>query len=82
MNLSMGGYLKLGSSGGVEAVFIVIPPVPIDPDIPMEDIPNAMVDEYGRFLLDSFGRNIIAQKHIILKDNYEYRNYSRRNSCG
>ena len=39
MNLSMGGYLKLGSSGGVEAVFIVIPPAPIDPDLPMgEDI--------------------------------------------
>ena len=62
MNLSMGGYLKLGSSGGVEAVFIVIPPAPIDPDIPMEDIPNAMVDDYGRFLLDSLGRNIIAQE--------------------
>jgi hypothetical protein len=28
----------------------------------MEDIPNAMVDDYGRFLLDSFGRNIIAQE--------------------
>ena len=62
MNLSMGGYLKLGSSGGVEAVFIVIPPPPIDPNIPMEDIPNVMVDEYGRFLLDSLGRNIIAQE--------------------
>ena len=62
MKLSMGGYLKLGSSGGVEAVFIVIPPPPIDPDIPMEDIPNIVVDEYGRFLLDSFGRNIIAQE--------------------
>ena len=61
MKLSMGGYLKLGSSGGVESVFIVIPP-PIDPDIPMEDIPNAMVDDYGRFLLDSLGRNIIAQE--------------------
>ena len=62
MKLNMGGYLKLGSAGGVEAVFIVIPPAPIDPDIPMEDIPNAMVDDYGRFLLDSFGRNIIAQE--------------------
>ena len=62
MKLSMGGYLKLGSSGGVEGVFIVIPPPPIDPNIPMEDIPNVMVDEYGRFLLDSLGRNIIAQE--------------------
>ena len=62
MKLSMGGYLKLGSAGGVESVFIVIPPVPIDPDIPMKDIPNAMVDDYGRFLLDSLGRNIIAQE--------------------
>ena len=62
MNLSMGGYLKLGSGGGVEGVFIVIPPAPIDPDIPMEDIFNAMIDEYKRFLLDSFKRNIIAQE--------------------
>ena len=61
MKLSMGGYLKLGSAGGVEVVFIIIPTAPIDPDIPMEDIPNAMVDDYGRFLLDSLGRNIIAQ---------------------
>ena len=62
MNLSMRGYLKLGSAGGVESVFIVIPPPPIDPDTLMEDIPNAMVDDYGRFLLDSLGRNIIAQE--------------------
>ena len=25
-------------------------------------IPNAMVDDYGRFILDSLGRNIIAQE--------------------
>ena len=62
MKLSMGGYLKLGSAGGVELVFIVIPPPPIDPNIPMDDIPHVMVDEYGRFLLDSLGRNIIAQE--------------------
>ena len=62
MKLSMGGYLKLGSTGGVESVFIVIPPAPIDPDIPMEDIPNALVDEMGAFLLDSLGRNITAQE--------------------
>ena len=31
MKLNMGGYLKLGSAGGVEGVFIVIPPAP---DIP------------------------------------------------
>ena len=62
MKLNMGGYLSLGSAGGVEVVFIVIPPLPIDPDLPMEDIPNAMVDDYGRFLLDSFERNIIAQE--------------------
>ena len=62
MKLNMGGYLKLGSAGGVEPVFIVIPPAPIDPDIPMEDIPNVLVGENGLFLLDSLERNIIAQE--------------------
>ena len=62
MKLTMWRYLKLGSAGGVEAVFIVIPPPPIDPDLPMEDIPNAMVDENGMFLLDSLERNSIAQE--------------------
>ena len=61
MKLNMGGYLKLGSAGGVEAVFIVIPPPPIDPDIPMEDIPNALVDETGAFLLDEYGRKLRAE---------------------
>ena len=61
MKLNMGGYLSLGSAGGIAGVFIVDPVEP-EPDIPMEDIPNAMVDEYGRFLLDSLGRNIIAQE--------------------
>ena len=62
MRLSMGGYLKLGSAGGVESVFIIIPPPPIDPDLPMEDIPNVLVGENGLFLLDSLERNIIAQE--------------------
>ena len=62
MRLSMGGYLKLGSVGGVESVFIIIPPPPIDPDLPMEDIPNVLVGENGLFLLDSLERNIIAQE--------------------
>ena len=31
MKLSMGGYLKLGSAGGVEAVFIVIAPATVIP---------------------------------------------------
>ena len=62
MKLNMGGHLSLGSVGGVEAVFILIPPAPIDPDIHMEDTPNVMVDDNGRFLLDSLGRNIIAQE--------------------
>ena len=57
MKLNMGGYLSLGSAGGVEVVFIVIPPPPIDPDIP-----NAMVDDNGRFLSDSLERNIIAEE--------------------
>mgnify|MGYP006393867681 CR=1 FL=1 len=61
MKLSMGGYLKLGSAGGVEGVFIVIPPPPIDPNIPMEDIPKALVDETGAFLLDDYGRNLTAE---------------------
>ena len=61
MKLNMGGYLKLGSVGGIAGVFITNPDVP-EPEIPMEDIPNAMVDDYGRFLLDSLGRNIIAQE--------------------
>ena len=62
MKLNMGGHLSLGSAGGVEVVFIVIPPAPIDPDLPIEDISNAMVDDNGRFLLDSLERNIIAQE--------------------
>ena len=63
MKLNMGGYLKLGSAGGgVESVFIIIPPPPIDPDLPMEDIPNVLVGENGLFLLDSLERNIIAQE--------------------
>lgn len=62
MKLNMGGYLKLGSAGGVEAVFIVIPPPPIDPEIPMEDIPNALTDETGAFLLDDYGRNLTAEQ--------------------
>ena len=62
MKLNMGGYPKLSSAGGVEAVFIVIPPAPIDPDLPMEDIPNVLVGENGLFLLDSLERNIIAQE--------------------
>ena len=61
MKLSMGGYLKLGSAGGVEGVFIVIPTAPIDPEIPMEDIPNALTDETGAFLLDDYGRNLTAE---------------------
>lgn len=62
MKLNMGGYLKLGSAGGVEAIFIVIPPPPIDPDLPMEDIPNALTDETGAFLLDDYGRNLTAEQ--------------------
>jgi hypothetical protein len=61
MKLNMGGYLKLGSAGGIAGVFITDPSEP-EPEIPMEDIPNAMVDDYGRFILDSLGRNIIAQE--------------------
>lgn len=62
MKLNMGDYLKLGSAGGVESVSIIIPPPPIDPDLPMEDIPNVLVGENGLFLLDSLERNIIAQE--------------------
>ena len=77
MKLSMGGYLKLGSAGGVEPVFIVIPPAPIDPDIPMEDTPNILVDENGMFLLDSLGRNIIVQELWKEKNGYNFDNKSR-----
>ena len=60
MKLNMGGYLKLGSSGGIAGVFIVDPVEP-EPEIPMEDIPNALVDEMGAFLLDDYGRNLTAE---------------------
>ena len=60
MKLSMGGYLKLGSAGGITGVFIADPVEP-EPEIPMEDIPNALVDETGAFLLDDYGRNLTAE---------------------
>ena len=60
MKLNMGGYLKLGSVGGIAGVFIVVPLTP-EPDLPMEDIPNALVDETGAFLLDDYGRNLTAE---------------------
>ena len=60
MKLTMGGYLKLGSAGGIAGVFIVVPSTP-EPEIPMEDIPNALVDETGAFLLDDYGRNLTAE---------------------
>ena len=60
MKLNMGGYLKLSSAGGIAGVFIVVPSTP-EPDLPMEDIPNALVDETGAFLLDDYGRNLTAE---------------------
>ena len=60
MRLSMGGYLKLVSVGGIAGVFITDPSEP-EPDIPMEDIPNALTDETGAFLLDDYGRNLTAE---------------------
>ena len=60
MKLNMGGYLKLGSAGGIAGVFIVVPSTP-EPDLPMEDIPKALVDETGAFLLDDYGRNLTAE---------------------
>ena len=35
---------------------------PFESALPVEDIPNIVVDENGLFLLDSLGRNIIAQE--------------------
>ena len=60
MKLNMGGYLSLGSAGGITGVFIVVPSTP-EPDPPMEDIPNALTDETGAFLLDDYGRNLTAE---------------------
>jgi hypothetical protein len=60
MKLNIGGYLSLGSAGGMAGVFIADPVEP-EPDIPMEDIPNALVDETGAFLLDDYGRNLTAE---------------------
>ena len=60
MKLNMGGYLSLGSAGGMAGVFIADPVEP-EPEIPMEDIPNALVDEMGAFLLDDYGRNLTAE---------------------
>ena len=51
MKLNIGGHLKLSSAGGIAGVFIVVPSAP-EPEIPMEDIPKALVDETGAFLLD------------------------------
>lgn len=53
MKLNMEGYLKLGSAGGIAGVFITDP---------LEDIPNALTDETGAFLLDEYGRNLIAEE--------------------
>ena len=60
MKLNMGGHLSLGSAGGMAGVFITDPVEP-EPEIPMEDIPNALVDEMGAFLLDDYGRNLTAE---------------------
>ena len=60
MKLNMGGHLSLGSAGGIAGVFIVNPDAP-EPDPPMEDIPNALTDETGAFLLDDYGRNLTAE---------------------
>ena len=60
MKLNMGGHLSLGSAGGIAGVFIVVPSTP-EPDPPMEDIPKALVDETGVFLLDDYGRNLTAE---------------------
>ena len=60
MKLNMGGHLSLGSAGGMAGVFIVVPSTP-EPDPPMEDIPKALVDETGAFLLDDYGRNLTAE---------------------
>jgi hypothetical protein len=60
MKLNMGGYLKLGSAGGIAGVFITDPSEP-EPEIPMEDIPNVLTDETGAFLLDDYGRNLTAE---------------------
>ena len=35
---------------------------PFETALPIEDIPNIVIDENGLFLLDSLGRNIIAQE--------------------
>lgn len=61
MKLNMGGYLKLGSAGGIAGVFITDPSEP-EPVVPMEDIPNALTDETGAFLLDDYGRNLTAEQ--------------------
>jgi hypothetical protein len=61
MKLNMGGYLKLGSAGGIAGVFITDPSEP-EPEIPKEDIPNALTDETGAFLLDDYGRNLTAEQ--------------------
>ena len=60
MKLNMGGHLKLCSAGGIAGIFIVVPSTP-EPDPPMEDIPKALVDETGAFLLDDYGRNLTAE---------------------
>ena len=60
MKLNIGGHLSLGSAGGIAGVFIVVPSTP-EPDPPMEDIPKALVDETGAFLLDDYGRNLTAE---------------------
>ena len=60
MKLNMGGHLSLGSAGGIAGVFIVVPTAP-EPYPPMEDIPKALVDETGAFLLDDYGRNLTAE---------------------
>jgi hypothetical protein len=47
----------------------------------VEDIPNIVVDENGLFLLDSLGRNIIAQELWKEINGYNFDNKSRTWKC-
>ena len=58
----MAGLVLVGCDSKIDAVNQKMAEIRNEPALPIEDTPNIVVDENGLFLLDSLGRNIIAQE--------------------